>query len=377
MKKKNKFKRIVTVCIFVLVLTCPHAYAAQDSTSELIEASGADRLYSILSEDTEELFKSLGIDSISFDDIFNTSPQKIWELFKNLITGGIESPMKSLVRLLAVIILLAICECFAPDSSHMKIIMGMAGTLFCVISVVSPLTSAISSAVASIAVSETFMLTLIPILAAVIASAGNPTLAVSFQSIAFTAAQVISGASKNYIVPIVGAVLAMDITGAIMPSFRLSGITGIIKKSITVVLSFVATVFVSFLGIKGALANAADTVASKGIKLVISSAVPVVGGALSEAYSGVIGSLVLVKSTIGIFGIASIALIALPSCVQLLFWIFALRLGAAAGELFNQQSISDLLRAIASAVTLLNVVLLFNSVLFIISTALILVIKAG
>lgn len=375
--KKYKLIRIIAICIFVLVLTCPLAYAAQDNTSQLIQSSGADKLYSILSEDTKELLESLSIDEVNFDDIFNTSPQKVWELFKKLITGGIESPMKSLVRLLSVIILLAICESFAPDNSHMKIIMGMAGTLFCTISVISPLTTAISSAVASIAVSETFMLTLIPILAAVIATAGNPTLAISFQSIAFTAAQVISGASKNYIVPIVGAVLAMDITGAIMPSFKLSGITGIIKKTITVVLSFVATIFVSFLGIKGALANAADTVASKGIKLVISSAVPVVGGALSEAYSGIIGSLVLVKSTIGIFGIASIALIALPSCIQLLFWIFALRLGATAGELFNQQPISDLLRAIASAITLLNVVLLFNSVLFIISTALILVIKAG
>ena len=85
----------------------------------------------------------------------------------------------------------------------------------------------------------------------------------------------------------------------------------------------------------------------------------------------------LVKSTVGIFGIAAVALINLPSCIQLLFWIFALKLSAAIGELFNQQGIAELLKALASSITLLNVVLLFNAVLFIISTALILVIKAG
>ena len=70
-------------------------------------------------------------------------------------------------------------------------------------------------------------------------------------------------------------------------------------------------------------------------------------------------------------------MINLPSCLQLLFWIFALKFAAAVGELFDQNNISALLRALASSLTLLNVVLLFNAVLFIISTALILVIKAG
>lgn len=253
----------------------------------------------------------------------------------------------------------------------------MVGALLCIASVISPLSTAISCAATSVTLSEKLMLSLIPVLAGVIAVTGNPTLAASFQSIAFSGAQIISGISNSYIVPIVGAVMALDVTGSIMPSFKLGGITSLIKKAVTTVLSFVSSLFVAFLGLKGALANAADTVTSKGIKLVISSTVPVVGGALSEAYSGIIGSLVLVKSTVGIFGIAAIALINLPSCIQLLFWIFALKISAAVGELFNQTSLAELLNALASSITLLNVVLLFNAVLFIISTALILVIKAG
>lgn len=373
MKKTGK---ILIVCLFLLFIFSVYAFA-ENTSDELIAADGGDELYSSLPSETREILSEAGIDEISFDSIFSVSPKTVLALVKKLVTGGIEAPTKSLIKLLAVIIMLSVAECFMPEGGQLKLISETAGALFCIISVISPLTTAISSAAASVTVSGSFMLLLIPALAAVITASGNPTLALSFRSIAFGAAQVISAVSKNCIMPLVGAVLSIDISGALMPSFKLNSVTELIKKTLTAVLSFSATLFISFLGLKGALANAADTVASRGIKLAISSAVPVVGGALSEAYSGIMGSIVLARSTIGIFGIAAIALINLPSCIQLLFWIFALRIGAAAGELFGQSETAELLKAIASAVTLLNVVLLFNAVLFIISTALVLLIKQG
>lgn len=368
-----KIKKITDIFLFFIIALSFFTVSSSAKTY----ADDIKEIYNSLNSETQELLKEIGADSADFDSLFGVTPQKVRALTKKLITGSIEAPTSSAARLFAVIILIAIFECFSPDDAKLKTVVNIVGTLLCIISVISPLSTAVSSAVSSIAVGEKLMLALIPVLAAVVTATGNPTLAASFQSIAFAGAQIISGISNSFIVPIVGTVMALDVTGSVMPSFKLGGITSLIKKSITAVLTFVSTLFVSFLGIKGALANAADTVASKGIKLVISSAVPVVGGALSEAYSGIIGSLVLVKSTVGIFGIAAIALINLPSCLQLLFWIFALKLSAAVGELFEQQNIAALLRSLASSLTLLNVVLLFNAVLFIISTALILVIKAG
>ncbi len=375
----NKFIKFITVIFFALILMASTAVSAsaQDGEDNLYELAGADELFSVIPEETEALLDELGITDIDFDSIFNVTGKDILNLVKKLLTGAIESPINSMIRMIAVIILIAVCECFVPEDEKIKMIVEMAGILFCTVSILSQITTSISFAVSSISVTEKFMTALIPVLTAVVSASGNPTLAISFQSIAFLAAQIISSVASNCIVPVVGAVLALDVTGALMPSFKLYGLTGFVKKTITAVLSFSATLFVSFLGLKGALANAADSLASKGMKLVISSAVPVVGGALSEAYSGIIGSLVLVKSTVGIFGIAVIALINLPACVQLLFWVFALRFGAAIADLFDQHSISALLKALASSVILLNVVLLFVAVLFIISTALLLLIKVG
>lgn len=364
-----------TIIICLLIFVCFNV-AASAETDDFLSESGAGELFDSLDDETKALFEAAGISDLSFDSLFSVSAGDIRNSVKKLITGGIEAPLNSFVRLMAVIVLLSVFECFMPEDSPIKSVSEVAGTLFCIVSVISPLTTAMVSAASSITVSSSFMLGLVPVLAAVVSASGNPSLALSFQSIAFAAAQFISAVSKNCIMPLVGAVLALDITGAVMPSFRLSGLTRFIKKTLTSVMTFSATVFVAFLSIKDALANAADTVTSRGIKLAISSAVPVVGGALSEAYSGVIGSIVLARSTVGIFGIAAIALINLPSCIQLVFWIFALKLSAAAGELFGQNSTAELLKNIASAITLLNVVLVFNGVLFIISTALLVAVKA-
>lgn len=369
--------KIFAVCVLIILSFSVNAYAAGESEyyNGQVESSGAEDILSGLDSEAKERLGELGIEDVNFSSLFDVSFSKIFSFVKKAAEGKLESPLKSLMKLLSVIILIAVCESFMPDDDKMKNVINMAAVLFSVTVIISPLYDAMESAVSSVGVCADFMKSLIPVLVGIVSASGNPSLAVSFQSCAFAAAEVISALGKNYVVPIVGAVTALDLTGSLMPSMKLSGITELVKKTVIQTLSFTATLYVSFLGIKGALANAADTVASKGIKLVISSAVPIVGGAVSEAYSGIIGSLVLVKSTVGIFGIIVIAVITVPSMLQLLFWIFALKLGAAAGEVFSLGGVSSLLKALSCAITLLNVVILFGAVLFIISLALLLSLK--
>lgn len=379
MKNMKRYIKLFTVCSLSLLffLIGNVTVFAIDKGEDFFNYFDSDLLLESLPDDVQMIFEKLGIDKLDFNSIFNINAEKLKSLTISLLTGAIESPIKSLVRLISVIIFIALCECFITDDSSIKSVTQLCGILLCTISLLKPVSTAVTYAVASVTVTEKFLLVLIPVLTSIVSVSGNPALALSFQSVSFIAAQLISGFVTGCVVPVVGAVFALDIVGTLMPAYKLNSLTGLVKKSITVVLSFVSTIYVSFLGLKGALANAADTIASKSIKLVITSAVPIVGGALSEAYSGIAGSLVLVKSTVGVFGICAIALINLPSCVQLLFWIFALRVGVAVADLFEQQGISLLLKSLSSTLVLLNVVLLFVAVLFIISTALLLVIKAG
>ena len=67
----------------------------------------------------------------------------------------------------------------------------------------------------------------------------------------------------------------------------------------------------------------------------------------------------------------------MPSCIQLIVWILALKISSGIAAMFEQRQISDLLKAVSSSLVLLNVTVVFVAVLFIISTSLILVLKAG
>lgn len=371
-------KKIVFTAFFVIVLVVIFSLnsSAVGSENRYIDEQVQHIIENIpddvmkLLEDNSE--KKIGIDSFvkfSFSDVVS--------IVKDIVTGQIESPLKSLIKLISVVVIIAVSECFVPDDSKAKAIMEIFGKTMCVVTVISPISTAIASTVASINVSESFMLLLLPVLTSIVSVSGNPMTAISFQTISFAGAQIITFIAQKIMVPVVGIVLSLDFASTIMPVYNLSGITDFIKKAVTVVMSFSATVFVSFMGIKGALSNAADTVANKGIRLVISSAVPVVGGALSEAYNGILGSMILAKSTLGVLGICVMFLINLPSCIQMLFWIFSLRLSGAVADLFEQKGLSALFRSLASSLTLLNVILVFVAVLFIISTALLLVIRAG
>lgn len=370
----KKILPVFAALMFCALLTINVSAETDTTDSGIFEE---EKLYESVPEQVKELLQKLGIDKIDFDSVFNVGADDIIKLLGNLLTGTIESPLKATVRLIAIIILIAVCESFMPDGAKINSVINLAGVLFCVISIINPISTVIKFAVASVTVSEKFMLVLLPVLTAVVSASGNPTLALSFQSIAFAAAQIISAVATKAIVPIIGVILALDISSSLMPKFSLTGITEIIKKSVTFILSFSATLFVSFLGLKAGLANTADTLATKGIKLVISSAVPIVGGALSEAYSGVLGNIMLAKSTIGVFGLCSIALIVLPSCIQLVFWIFSLKLSAGIAEMFELKGIVSLLKSVSSSLVLLNVVIVFVAVLFIISISLILILKAG
>lgn len=366
------FAKVITAFMLILIFQI-NVLAAEkeDYYDSQLKASGIEALYSNLDSQTKDVLSSLGLNGSDYNSLFDISPQKVFSFIKLLADGRWEETLMAVVRVEGIILMLSAGETFITEDRKMKNVLNTAGVLLMTVALGTPVFEAISSAVSSVGMCCTFMKSLIPVLAGAVIASGNPMTALSFQSWAFAAAQLISSLCQTYIVPAVGAIAALNISASIMPEYQFSEVTKFIKKTIISLLSLTATLYVSFLGINGALSSSADGVASKGIKLIISSAVPVVGGAISEAYSGIIGSLSLVKSTLGVFGIISVAAITLPSLFQLLFWIFALKFCSATGAVFRQQTTSEFLAGLSSALTLMNVVLVFNGVLFIISMALI------
>ena len=164
---------------------------------------------------------------------------------------------------------------------------------------------------------------------------------------------------------------------SISPELKLDGLSDIIKKSVFGTLSFAAAIFSTILSLKGIMAISSDNLISKGIKLAVNSAVPVVGGAISEAYSSIVGSLSLLKNAVGMFGIVAVSVINLPVILELLFWILGLKLTSVFASLLGDDKSCTLINVITSALTIINVMILFGAVIFIISTGIILSLRTS
>ena len=191
------------------------------------------------------------------------------------------------------------------------------------------------------------------------------------------AAQAAAQTAGNIIMPLCGAFSAFGVSASLSPELKLTKLADMIKKLTIGVLSFVAAAFSAVLGLKSLLAGSADTLASKGIKLALSSAVPIVGGALSDAYSSIIGSVSLLKSTVGVFGVIAVVMIDLPVVLQLTARIILLKLLGVLSSSMGDDTTGEVLDTLSSALTVINAAVIFTAALFIISTGIVISVKAG
>ena len=116
------------------------------------------------------------------------------------------------------------------------------------------------------------------------------------------------------------------------------------------------TLFVGLLSLQSLVGGAADTLGSRAVKFSLSSFVPVVGSALSDAFSSLQGCLSLLKTTVGAFGMISTTLIVLPPLLECMAWSLALSLCGMAADMFALPEVSALLKTAQGVVkTLLGI----------------------
>ena len=373
-----KFKKTAVILALLLMLFCfsPRALCAENNElyDEQLEASGANELFDVLTRDELELLETLGLDEIDFDSVFSPSLRSVTDLFWQIIRSEYRLPFESLgVAAMCVVALAAVSQ-FLPDGIKISKVPGFTAGIMTALSVVIPLSSCITRAVSAIALSSNFVTALIPVLAAIITAGGKPSLALTYNSLSFAAAQVVSSLGSTVIRPVIQVIMSLSIISCVSQSADISKILEFAKKTVVFVMSLSATVFVTMLSLKGMLAASADTVAVRGIRFLIGNMIPVVGGAVSDAYLSIVGTLSLVKNTVGVFALATVAVINLPVIAECIMWVLTLNMLALLGDVFSQNGLSSLFRSVSSAAVLLCVTVVLEMLVFLLSVGLVLVI---
>jgi stage III sporulation protein AE len=341
-----------------------------------LEASGAAGLAEALPQETQDLLAQIGVADIDLYSILNADARDMLNLFFGILKGNMGTVAKAGIAACGLLMLLAIGESLLPDDEKTRHALQMAGSILSLMVLLPGLTQLLRGAVSVVDVGSKFTLLLIPILAGIITAAGNPLMAVSYHSFTFLAAQGLSQLADNVIVPTTGVVLGLSFVDAATKDARLSAVSELIKKTVIGTFSILAGLFTALLSIKSLIANTADALAVRGVK-VFAGSVPLVGGALNEAMGAILSSISLVKGAVGGFALLAALLLYAPILVQLFLWSLLLKLLCSAGAMFRQDNTATVFKSAGFAVSILSACVIFNAALLLISTGLVLTMKAG
>jgi len=350
-------------------LAIPPGFAAQ------LEASGADQLRQALPEETRDILHELGIDGIDLYALLRASPRDIIGVLFGMLQGGLGKTLKSGIMALSVLLMLSFAfAALGGEDEKNRHTLEVAGSMLALLLLLPGLAELMRGAAAVVKTGSNFSLLLIPILAGVITAAGNPALALSYHTLTFAAAQGLSQLADGVVVPCTGVVLGLSLVDGAAKDANLSAVAGAIKKTVIGAFAVLAGLFSALLSIRSLIANTADALVVKGVKVVTGS-IPLVGGALSEACGAILSSVALVKGAVGSFALIAALVMYAPILIELLLWSAMLKLLAAAGELFSLDKTAGVFKSAAYAVAILSACVVFNAALLMISTGLVITIR--
>ena len=364
---------------------------------EQMETSGANDLWDELPGDTQNSLENLGVTSPDWQSIQNLSPGAVFSEIGSQARTQAKGPLAAMFQVLFVILLCALMEGLKVSFGDRPLsgVVNTVGTLCVCAAIIMPIVSCIAETAEVIYGSSMFLMCYVPVLAGIMIAGGQTVSAASYHMMMIGAGEVVSQLSTYFLVPMLNIFLALSIVSSISPRLKFNGICEMFYKAVkwvlsivTVsythltlptkwVLSIVMTIFVSLLTIQNLIGVAADNAGTKAVKFAVSNFIPVVGGALSDAYTTVQSCVKVLKSGVGAFGILAAGVIFLPVLLELILWLAAVNLSAVVGDLFELKEISVLLRSVGKVISAMIAIVVCCMVILIISTVLLLLIGGG
>lgn len=374
MNRKLKWLIVPVFIVFLLYMFTYTCFAEDSSESGVTEQAQSvfSELLSSLEEETKEALSEIGIDDADYTQLLSLSPKRVVDAILELITGKMSEKLKAVGFVCALLVLSAVLEGFAQPGSTMHSVFSVFTTLLIVVSLLLPVSESLVQAFSAMELSSNFLLAYIPAFAGVISMSGKPLSSAAYSSVMIGLSNLLAQCNVKVFLPVIQVFFSLNIASSVQPKYAFNSLVAFFKKAVTVLLGFSATIFTGLLAIKGSLASAGDSVAVRGVKMLVGSAVPVVGSALSDAYTSVLGSITLIQNAVGIFGIVVFALMHVPVILDLLLWYLALSFTASVSEALGQKQAATLLNGIASTVSLVNTLVIFTAFILIISTGIML-----
>ncbi|MBE6741842.1 MAG: hypothetical protein E7570_06000 [Ruminococcaceae bacterium] len=356
--------------VFILVLLVPFNAFALDGEeyNDLLSGYDLSAFKEELGSDTYEILTELGLDEFDYNNLSSLSFESVIDIVKEIILGKIKSPIKSMLSILIFIILSALFKSMKTDENEeMSSVYSTCAALIIAVLLTAQISPAISLSASSIKVAGSFIYAFVPVFCAIVAASGGLTTGFATNSMLLMLSQGLTFLSSNVFMPLINCFLAIGICSSLRSELNLSNLIETLKKVLTSVISVLCAGFISILSVKTTVSAKADMLGIRSVRFLINSVVPVIGGSVSEGLLSIQSYSSLIKSTVGIVGIISIAVLFLPSIIEISLWRLTLSACSLISDVFGDSNITLVLKAFKDTALMINVVLVLSMVTTIIS----------
>lgn len=262
--------------------------------------------------------------------------------------------LRSLTRVMMVVVL---CGCAAgfhtAAGGATPAAINMAGALGVTAVLLGDMRGLLALCSGTLEQVSVFSKTMLPVMAAAISLTGAPTTATVMQAATMFAFDLLVRFITAVLVPAVCAYIVLITVNAAMGNDMLERLAAFVKWATTTSLKLILTLFIAYITISGSLGGSVDGIAVKAAKFAVSGSVPVVGGIISDAAETMLSGALLLKNTVGIFGMVCIAAICIVPFFKVGISYLLFKAGSAALSPVCSASLSKLIGGISDSFGLL------------------------
>ena len=366
-------KKVILCILMILPLCLFLSLSCRAAATDVLN----DPLADLRGQASDEVLQKM--EQYGWDDTLTSGVQfkDILSLLLSEFSSALSSPLSACAVIVGVLVLSSVLEGYTHSLRYTETrdIMAAVTSLMLAAALVTPLVALIRRAADVMADTASLMVVYVPIMAAILGFSGRPVQAGGYCATVMTASQVIAQLSSRVFPQLLCTYLAISISCGMSGRTKLGGVSELLGRFLRWGVGIVMALYSTILTMQSAIARAGDTVASRAARMTLSSLIPVIGSAVSDAYQTIRGSMDLLRSGAGVFVILATLVAFLPILVQCVLWLTAVRLSGYAAETLGVAAPVRLLGAIGAALSVLIALVVSVMAVFLISTAVL--IRAG
>ncbi|MBH0174540.1 stage III sporulation protein AE [Fictibacillus sp. 23RED33] len=234
---------------------------------------------------------------------------------------------------------------------------------------------AISYATEAIDNMLSFMIALIPLLLALMATVGSIASVAFFHPVILFLVNTSGLLIKNFVLPLLFLSALLSIVSTMSEHHKVTQLAKLLRNISMGALAFFFTVFLGVMSVQGATAAVADGITIKTAKFVTGNFIPVVGRMFTDATDTVMSASILLKNSVGIIGALLLLLLAIFPAIKVLILAFIYSMAAALLQPLGGGPIVESLGIIGKSVMFIFAALMTVSIMFFL--AITIIIAAG